>query len=117
MSNRSVFGVGSSFLCIGICFCPLWLEWKLHNNKTVHDCLKGPAYLRGQVLLSMEPWAVAKKLLVSVTVPPASVRVPSQRVLVPSVASVTSVANDKGDNEMILGAIVAFLIRTIAINM
>ena len=37
-------------------------------------------------------------------VPPAPVRVPSQRPLVPSVASDTSVAN-KGDNEMILGAV------------
>ena len=36
---------------------------------------------------------------------PAPVRVPSQRPLAPSVASVTSVANDKGDNEMILGAV------------
>ena len=36
-----------------------------------------------------------KKLLVSVTVPPAPVRVPSQRLLVLSVTSVTSVANDK----------------------
>ena len=35
----------------------------------------------------------------------ASVRVPSQRPHAPSVASVTSVANDKGDNEMILGAV------------
>ena len=35
-------------------------------------------------------------------VPPAPVRVPSQRSLAPSVASV---ANDKGDNEMILGAV------------
>ena len=43
------------------------------------------------------------KLSVSVAVPPAPVRVPSQRPLAPSVASVTSVANDKGDNEMILG--------------
>ena len=42
-----------------------------------------------------------KKLSVSVAVPPA----PSQRPLAPSVASVTSVANDKGDNEMILGAV------------
>ena len=33
--------------------------------------------------------------------PPASVRVPSQRPLAPSAASV---ANDKDDNEMILGA-------------
>ena len=38
-------------------------------------------------------------------VPPAPVRVASQTPLAPSVASVTSVANDKGDNEMILGAV------------
>ena len=38
-------------------------------------------------------------------VPPAPVQVPSQRPLAPSVASVTSVANGKGDNEMILGAV------------
>ena len=38
-------------------------------------------------------------------VPPAPVRVPSQRPIAPSVASVTSVANDKGNNEMILGAV------------
>ena len=53
----------------------------------------------------MEPWAAAKKKLsVSLAVPPAPVRVPSQRPLAPSVTSVTSVANDKGNNEMILGA-------------
>ena len=46
-----------------------------------------------------------KKLSVSVAVPPAPVRVPSQRPLAPSVSSVKSVANDKGDNEMILGAV------------
>ena len=46
-----------------------------------------------------------KKNFVSVAVPPAPVRVPSQRQLAPSVALVTSVANDKGDNEMILGAV------------
>ena len=40
-----------------------------------------------------------KKLSVSVAVPPAPVRVPSQRPLAPSVSSVTSVANDMGDNE------------------
>ena len=44
----------------------------------------------------MEPWAA---------VPRAPVRVPSQRTLAPSVTSVTSVANDKDDNEMILGAV------------
>ena len=38
-------------------------------------------------------------------VPPAPVRVRSQRPLAPSVASVTSVANDKGENEIILGAV------------
>ena len=36
-------------------------------------------------------------------VPPATIRVPSQKPLAPSVASVTSVTNDKGDNEIILG--------------
>ena len=36
-------------------------------------------------------------------VPPASVRVPSQRPLAPSVASITSVANDKGDSEGMKG--------------
>ena len=39
-----------------------------------------------------------KKLLVSMAVPPTPVQVPSQRPLAPSV---TSVANDKSDNEMI----------------
>ena len=39
-----------------------------------------------------------KKLSVSVAVPPAPVQVPSQRPLAPSVASVTSVANDKRAN-------------------
>ena len=34
-------------------------------------------------------------------VPPAPLRVPSQRPLAPSVTSIKSVANDKGDNEMI----------------
>ena len=46
-----------------------------------------------------------KKLYSSVAVPPAPVRVRSQRPLAPSVASVTSVANDKGDNKMILGGV------------
>ena len=46
-----------------------------------------------------------KNLSVSVAMPAASVRVPSQRPIAPSVASVTSVVNDKGDNEMILGAV------------
>ena len=46
-----------------------------------------------------------KKLLVSVVVPPAPVWVPSQRPLAPRVASVMSVTKDKGDNEMILGAV------------
>ena len=38
-------------------------------------------------------------------VPPAPVRVPSERPLAPRITSVTSVANDKGDNEMIPGAV------------
>ena len=45
------------------------------------------------------PWSHGlrpKKLSVSEAVPPAPVRVPSQRPLAPNVASVTSVANDKG---------------------
>ena len=46
-----------------------------------------------------------KKLSVSMAVPPAPVRVPSERPLAPSVASVTSVANYKGDNEMVPGAV------------
>jgi hypothetical protein len=37
--------------------------------------------------------------------PPTPVRVPSQKPHAPSVTSVTSVANDKGDNKMILGAV------------
>ena len=37
--------------------------------------------------------------------PPAPVQVPSQRPLAPNVASVTSVANDIGDNEMTLRAV------------
>jgi hypothetical protein len=45
--------------------------------------------------------AAAKKFQTSVVVPPA----PSQRSLALSVTSVTSVAYDKGDNEMILGAV------------
>ena len=53
----------------------------------------------------MEPWAAAKKLLVSGTVPPVPVRVPNRKSLAPSVALVTSVASNKGDNEMILGAV------------
>ena len=53
----------------------------------------------------MEPWAGTKKLQASVAVSPTPVRVPSQRPLAPSVASVMSVANDRDDNEMILGAV------------
>ena len=46
-----------------------------------------------------------KKILASGAVPPVPVRVPNQRPLAPSVVSVTSVANDKGKNEMIPGAV------------
>ena len=55
-----------------------------------------------------------EKLSVSVAVPPAPIRVPSHRPLVPDVASVKSVANDKGDNKMILGLctdLLAFAIK------
>ena len=38
-------------------------------------------------------------------VSPAPELVPSQRLLAPSVASETSIANDKGDNEIILEAV------------
>ena len=38
-------------------------------------------------------------------VPPVPVRVPSQRPLAPSIASVTSIPNDKCDIEMISGAV------------
>ena len=54
------------------------------------------------------PWSHGlrtKKLLVSMAVLPAPVRFPNQRPLAPSVASITSVANDMGDNEMILGVV------------
>ena len=50
-----------------------------------------------------------KKLHAGVAVPAAPVRVPSKRPLAPSVAAVTSVANDKGDNEMIPGLCTDFL--------
>ena len=46
-----------------------------------------------------------KKLHANVAVPVAPVRVPSRRPLIPSVTPVTLVTNDKGDNEMILGAV------------
>ena len=46
-----------------------------------------------------------KKLHDNLAMPPASVRVPSQRPLAPSIASVMSVDNDKGDNETILGTV------------
>ena len=54
------------------------------------------------------PWnhgSRPKKLSTSVSVPPAPVRVPSQRLLAPSDASAMSAANDKGDNEMIPGTV------------
>ena len=38
-------------------------------------------------------------------VPPAPIRVPNQRLVAPSVTSVTSVSDEKGDNEMIPGAV------------
>ena len=53
----------------------------------------------------MESCAAAKKALSYVAVPPDPVRVPNQR---PPAPSVTSVASDKGDNEMIPGAVHRF---------
>ena len=76
----------------------------ISNN--ISEVIKDKAY----DLLSMKPWAAAKKkLLVSVAVPPTAVWVPSQKSLSQSVASITSVANDKGDNEMILGLCINLL--------
>jgi hypothetical protein len=60
------------------------------------------------ILRTSCPWSHGlqpKELAISVVVPPAPARVPSQRSLALSLASVTSVANDKGDNEMILGVL------------
>ena len=54
------------------------------------------------------PWSHGlrpKKLHASMAVLPAPVRVPSHKLLAPSVTSFTSVANDTGDNEMIPGAV------------
>ena len=57
-------------------------------------------------MLSMEPLGLRpKNFQTSLVVPPAPLRIHSQRPLAPNVASVTSVPNDKGDNEMILGAV------------
>ena len=46
-------------------------------------------------------------------VPPTPVRVPSERLLAPSITSVTSVANDKDDNEMIPGAVLGDLLMKV----
>jgi hypothetical protein len=54
------------------------------------------------------PWSHGlwrKKFQTSVAVPPTPVRVPRQRPLAQSVASVMSVANDRDDNEMIVEAV------------
>ena len=75
--------------------CRTELDWKFVS-------------LKSWLLFMPCPWSHGlrpKKLSVSVAEPPAPVRVPSQRPLAPCVASVKSVANDKGDNEMILGAV------------
>ena len=53
----------------------------------------------------METWAAAKKdIYVRVLRSPGPVRVPSKWPPAPRVASVTSVANDNYDNEIIPGA-------------
>ena len=70
-------------------------EYKLDTSSTSNTC---NIITVCKYLLSTEPWAAAKKKLsVSVALPPVPVQVPSQRPLAPSVASVMSVANDKGD--------------------
>ena len=55
----------------------------------------------------MEPWELRpkKSYKAAVAVPPAPVWVSSQRPLALNVTSVTSVANGKGDNELILGTV------------
>ena len=54
------------------------------------------------VCLTCCPWSYGlrqkKEPLVSVAVPPTPVWVLSQRPLAPSIVSVTSIANDKGNN-------------------
>ena len=80
----------------------LWMD---SSHQTRRKERKKEKKVYKNYLLSIEPWTAAKKLSVSVAVPPAPVRVPSQRPLASSVASVTSVANDKGDNEMVRGAV------------
>ena len=59
-------------------------------------------------IVTCHPWnhkLQPNTLLTSTAVPPAAVRAPSQRPLAPSVTLVTSVTNDKVDNEMIPGAV------------
>ena len=65
------------------------VQWPIPHSLVVHGAM------------GLRP----KKFQTSVAVPPAPVRVPSQRPLAPSVGSVTSVANDKDDNGMMLGAV------------
>ena len=54
------------------------------------------------LFLYMGPWAAAKNLYASVAAPSALARVPTQWPLAPSV---TTVANDKGVNEVKLDAV------------
>ena len=67
--------------------------------------------------MSWEPLASArkKKLSVILAVTPAPVRVPSQMPFSPIFASVTSVANDKGNNEILL-LLLLLLLRTMKEN-
>ena len=58
-----------------------------------------------QDLLSMEPWTAAKKAFSQCGGATSSCPGSQPKALAPSVASVTSVVNNKGDNEMILGAV------------
>ena len=73
-------------------------EMKLHSTPNFTDRITGHV-VHGAMGCGQ------KKRSVILAVPPAPVRVHNQMSLAPIVASVTSVANDKGDNEMILKAV------------
>ena len=65
----------------------------------------------------METWAAAKKdIYVRVLRSPGPVRIPSKWPPAPRVASVTSVANDNDDNEIIPGAMLRWHLPYICRN-
>ena len=80
-----------------------------HIRERRKEIRKGRRELFQAKMLSMGPWGLRpKKFQTSVGVPPAPVRVPGQRPLAQSFASVKTVANDKGVNEMVPGAVHRF---------